>query len=223
MFCHVPPKAKILAADILSLRMNPSPRKVETANRVDAPPFSRTESKVADVGKLTVPGRVGAAQALVGISGGSGGSAISGRGDPRVTSLSIRFQATASNRPPCLPQPIPDCTRSGRSQELLPRDRRSRTVHRRCFPWGGLTTDASGNVWQWTQRHRPIAVSSDVPVEVPLKTTAKEVYAGEDLNTNGTEIALLTDGTRARPPWKLLPTRRHRESFSSAGHIRPHP
>jgi alpha-tubulin suppressor-like RCC1 family protein len=77
-------------------------------------------------------------------------------------------------------------------------------IHRVAELSAGDTTDVvlklNGTVWDWGQGNYGqlgdgAHLSSDVPVEVPLKTTAKEVYAGGDLNTNGTEIALLTDGT----------------------------
>jgi alpha-tubulin suppressor-like RCC1 family protein len=68
----------------------------------------------------------------------------------------------------------------------------------------GDTTDvalkADGTVWDWGQGNvgqlgDGAHVNSDLPVEVPLESTAVEVYGGGDLNSNGTEIALLKNGT----------------------------
>lgn len=69
---------------------------------------------------------------------------------------------------------------------------------------GGDTTDVAlrndGTVWDWGQGNLGElgdgrSVNSDTPVQVILPGPATEAYAGGDLNQNGSEIALLANGT----------------------------
>jgi alpha-tubulin suppressor-like RCC1 family protein len=63
-----------------------------------------------------------------------------------------------------------------------------------------LALKTNGTVWAWGQGNfgelgDGKSVNSGTPVEVQLSGPATEAYAGGDLGTNGSEIALLADGT----------------------------